>query len=500
MRGINWGDTLTAHHSFASHLPQRLDHVVSEYCDASPWKCVHGKRGSDEAKKLPKDMPVEELCLYNSIDARLTILAWTRMQPDLESERAVYEHDLKLNTVCREMSWEGIQIDTVRQAELSQLASRRRAALKGVMRRILREPNFQPGKLAEVRRVLFGKLRGKYTALTAGGMPSTNNATLESLRGTDTRLARFADALLKWRLVGKVKSTYIDAVEVCPETGRAHYTWKTHGTVSGRLASRFQSVPRWDARDVSKRPRELYVPRDADHTFVYYDVSQAEMRIAAYLSADPAFMAACGSDVHAGNARTVFPEIAAKGWLEGAALKDATKGKPYRDIAKNLGFAICYGAEADRVFLTLRSKGFAVTYRAVERILALLRSTYHVYYRYAERNLAEVRRCGFMRSPILGRIRWFGWYPKPPEIANFPVQSCLADIVNQRMIDLHAIIPKGVALVAQVHDSCIYDTPRPLAERVEGLIQSAWSVPVKLPGGDLILPIDMKRGERLSEL
>lgn len=501
MSGIKWHDTLIGHHAYASHLPQRLDHVVSEYCDAAPWKLVHGKRGGLDTnpKRLPKDMSAEELCLYNAIDSRLTALCWDRMQPDLEAERAVYEHDRALAGICREMQWEGIGIDSQRQAELSNLATRRRAALKGIMRNIIGEPYFQPGKLDEVRRVLFTKLRGSYTTLTAGGMPSTANATLEALKGDDTRLARFADALLKWRLVGKIKSTYIDWVAINPTTGRMHYTWKVHGTVSGRLSCRFQSVPRWDKRDVSARVREMYIPAKGNG-FVYFDVSQAEMRLAAYLSADPAFIAACGKDVHEGNARTVFPEIAAKGWFDDKALKDPERGKPYRDISKNLGFAIAYGAEAEKVFITLRSKGFDVTYRAVEMILARLRSAYAVYYRYVETNLAEVRRCGYMRTPILGRIRWMGWFPKPTEVSNFPVQSALADVMNARMIVLSKRLPRGAALVLQVHDSCAFDVPKRLMGEVERLIQEVWAEPIILPGGHLVLPIDMKRGERFSEL
>ncbi len=498
---IRWDDTLIAHHAFASHLPQRLDHVVSEYCDSAPWKLAHRQQdGADyNPKVLPVNMGPEELALYNSIDTRLTAIVWERMQGDLARERHVYEEDMKLAAVCRDMHWAGINIDTERQAELSELASRRRAALKGVMRHIIGEPNFKPGQLEEVRRVLFRKLRGRYTAITASGKPSTANATLEALRGDDTRLSRFADALLKWRLVGKVKSTYIDWVEPNPITGRMHYTWRVHGTVSGRLSCRFQSVPRWAPDDVSARVREIYIPAKGN-SFVYFDVSQAEMRLAAYLSADPAFIKACGKDVHEGNARVVFQEIAAKGWFDGDAKKDPLRGKPYRDISKNLGFAIAYGAEAEKVFIYLRSKGFDVSYRAVEMILARLRSAYHVYYSYVESNLAAVRKCGYMRTPILGRIRWLGWWPKPTEVSNFPVQSSLADIMNSRMIEIQSRLPKGANLILQVHDSCAYDVPVRMVGHVQELIKEVWARPIELPGGSLTLPIDLKVGERFSEL
>lgn len=496
---VNLEDTLLAHHAFASHLPQRLDHVVSETLDSNAWKIRFGRRGTEEKGLPPKDMPVDELTLYNAADARLTIKAWHKMQPDLDKERAVYGHDKDLARVCHEMAYAGIGVDLARRDELSNKLSRRRAALKGVMRREIGEPDFSPGKLGEVRRILFQKLKGHHVRLTASGMPSTGNETLEVLRGNDTHLARFADALLRWRIVGKIKSTYIDAAPVNAVTGRAHYNWKPFGTVSGRLSCRLQSCPRWDGAQPEGRAREIYVPKKGN-VFVYFDVSQAEMRLAAFLSADPVFMAACDGDVHANNAKAVFPEIAAKGWLDGDAKKDPARGKPYRDIAKNLGFAISYGAEAEKVYLTLRSKGFEITMRAVEMILLRLRTAYKVYYRYVENNLAMVRRDGFMRSPVVGRIRWLGWYPKPTDVANYPVQSSLADIVNLRMISMSPRLPAGVSLVAQIHDACIYDVPQKLASTVEALVVEEWKKSVRLAGGDLVLPIDLKRGERWSDL
>lgn len=497
--GVLLEDTLLAHHAYASHLPQRLDHVTSEYCDSSAWKIRFGRRGTEEKGLPPKDMPADELTLYNAADARLTIKDWQRMQGDLAPERSVYEHDKALARVCHEMVWNGIGIDVARRDELSSKLGRRRAALKGMMRSEIGEPDFAPGRLGEVRRILFKKLRGKYVRLTSAGMPSTSNETLEVLRGDDTRLARFADALLRWRLVGKIKSTYIDAVPVNSNTGRAHFNWKPFGTVSGRLSCRLQSCPRWDDSTPEGRPREIYVPRPGN-VFVYFDVSQAEMRLAAYLSADPVFMKACDGDVHANNAKAVFPEIAAKGWLDGEAKKDPLRGKPFRDIAKNLGFAIAYGAEAEKVYITLRAKGFDVTMRAVELILTRLKAAYKVYYRFVEDNLARVRQCGYMRSPVVGRIRWLGWFPKPTEVSNFPIQSALADIVNLRMIALHGRLPAGAVMCANIHDACIYDVPKKQARLVESLIREEWAKPLPTPGGPLVLPIDCKGGARWSDL
>lgn len=500
----NCHDTLLAHHAFASHLPQRLDQVVSEYCDSAPWKVQHGMRDVGEKGAVIEGMNGEELCLYNGQDARLTALSWKRMQADLDTERGVYEHDIGLARVCHEMQWAGVGIDTVRRDELMGALRGREADLRASLRSLSSHPEFNPGKLGEVRAILFDHFGAVGGKRTPGGQLSTNDETLEGLAG-ETPLGRFAECLLQWRLVGKIQSTYLASVNV--RDGRCHYNWKPFGTVSGRLSSRAQSVPRWsptdpdDGHDTPEgRAREIYVPAPGN-VFVYFDVSQAEMRLAAYLANDPAFMkVANGSDVHAGNAKQVFPEIAAKGWLDGDAKKDPMRGKPYRDIAKNLGFAISYGAEDETVFVTLRRKGFNVSMRSVALILGRLKSAYKVYYHWGNANLERVRVDGYMRSPVMGRIRRFGRFPKPTDIMNYPVQSALADIVNMRMISLSKRVPGVAPLVFQVHDSCIYDTPRGMATEVEGFIKEAWGEAVALAGGDLVLPIDLKRGERLSDL
>jgi DNA polymerase-1 len=456
-------------------------------------------RDVGEKGAVIESMGAEELCLYNGQDCRLTGLAWNRMQGDLDKERWVYEHDLELARVCHEMQWVGVGVDEARRNTLMGALRARKRELRNELRRLARRPSLAPGKLGDIREVLFDQFGAVGLKRTPAGQLSTADETLEALAG-DTPLGKFAEALLTWRLVGKILSTYLAAVDVLG--GRAHYNWKPFGTVSGRLACRMQSCPRWDPSTPEGRAREIYVPRDGN-VFVYFDVSQAEMRLAAFLANDPVFMkVATTSDVHAGNAKAVFPDIAAKGWLDGDAKKDPARGKPYRDIAKSLGFAIAYGAEEDKVFSTLRRKGFPVKMRQVALILGRLRAAYKVYYRYVADNVERVRIDGYMRSPVLGRIRWFGRYPKPTDISNYPVQSALADIVNRRMIALGRRLARegDCPLVMQHHDACVYDVPRRKAGMVERMISEAWAEPVTLAGGDLTLPIDLKRGDRWSEL
>jgi uracil-DNA glycosylase family 4 len=505
--GVRVDDTLLAHHAFASHWPQKLDQLVSEVCVSRPWKVTYGRRGRRESELMPWNMPADMLTAYNAADCRLTARVWQRIQPALEKERAVYELDRGLSEVCRKMKSAGIAVDLTRRDEIRGACETRKVGLLETMQRVTGRPDFAPGKKAALHEFVFRTCGAKPLKFGDGGAPSVDETLLQAYRKAPTALGEFCTALLEWRAVDKVVSTYLRPTvdRIDRETGRMHYDWKPFGTVSGRLAGRLQSCPRWEPKDKEGRDtpegrvRELYVPAPG-HAFVYYDVSQAEMRIAAYLSADPAFIAVCAGDVHAGNARNVFPEVAAKGLLDKEAIKDPLRGKPYRDVCKNLGFAIAYGAGEERVYLTLVSKGFPITLRAVQTILGNLRRSYRKYYSWAESNVARVQSCGYMRSPFLGRIRWFGWHPPVAEVYNYPIQSGLADVVNDRTLILDKRAPPGVRLVAQIHDATIYETPLARVDEWRATIADVWAQPIATPGGPMVLPIDLKVGERWSDL
>jgi len=517
----NVEDSLIAHHSFASHLPKRLDWLVSEYCDSAPWKIVHGRRGGEgaaEEKGSVKHMPGLELARYNAADCLLTNLCWARMAGNAEEEWAVYQEDKQLAFMCAEMSSSGIGVDLSRKIQLSREMRTRALELKVSMRRLLRWGQFQPSRLPHVREALFERLGAKKLGQTPGGMPSTDNSTLERYKSDDTEVGKFATLLLDWRAIVKVRSTYVgsddwvdrplkfDAVMAFGRAPRAHFAWKPFGTVSGRLSCRLQSCPRYKPGVLDQRVREIYVPR-LGHTFVYFDVSQAEMRIAAYLSGDENFIASAkSSDMHLGNARNLFPDIAARGWFEGDAVKDPARGKPFRDISKNFGFAICYLAEAEAVHANLVRNGFThVRFQLVQVWLARLRAQYKRYFQYVEANVNRVKECGFMRVPVgpggvisdKGRLRWFGHWPKATEVGNTPVQGSLAAIMNARTLELRA---RGLSPVSQIHDACIYEVPNRKVGVVKRMIADAWAPEVDMPGGKMKLPIELKSGERWSDL
>lgn len=515
-------DTLIAHHTFASHMPQRLGHVASVYIDAGPWKVTfkQGSGGASEKGLPPEKLSGEELCLYNAADARIQAQTWLAMQADLAPERMVYETDKENARLCRGMIIGGIGVDLDRREKLRDAITEKEGDLLDKMRKLLRRANFHPMQLAEVRKALFTILGAPLEAAdpTDSGLPSTSQKTLERLKESPTRAGRFADLLLQWRGAVKIKSTYINSQVLDPprkgtgDVGRTHFNWRSYGAASGRYSCRLQSCPRAEyLKDKSivleTRVRELYVARPGCK-LIYFDLSQAELRFAAYLSGDRNFISACESgDVHTATAKLLFP---AEAELIGRDPKGA--GKPFRDVEKNSIFGFCYYAEPGTIFGFVRSKGLPVEMRDVLAMHDMVRQTFADYFRYVERNKRWVDQNGYLRDALSGRISWLGWNSGFPDVANRPIQGGIASLMNVRLPHIESKLPPGARVVAQIHDAAIMEVPERYVERVRGLVKRTWEEPIVIPANgygtstrvedgaqSFVMPIDLKIGERWSD-
>lgn len=566
-------DTLIAHHTFASHMPQRLAHVASVFVDAPPWKITF-KRGGGEEKGLPPEkLSPEELVLYNGMDAVIQARVWLAMQADLASELDVYETDKDNGRLCRGMGIAGIGVDLDRRAELLDLIQTKVVALEADMRLLLKRPNFHPMQLSEVRRALFTTLRAPMTAAdpTDSGLPSTSSKTLERLKGSPTRAGRFADMLLQWRGAVKIKSTYIlsQVLDKPPRlrkikltnirpirVSRTHFNWRSYGAASGRYACRLQSCPRQENVDeeeqraakqlgLSKddrkaagklcekeghvfepvrgfsvcqrcarvcvtetRTRELYIAKPG-HKLVYFDLSQAELRMAAYLSNDTNYIRMCESgDVHTAIAQILFPSHA-----ELIRTDPKGAGKPFRDVEKNSIFGFQYFADPTTIFGFCQNKGFSDVHMSdVLGMQGLVRNECAVYFSWVEQNKRFCDKHGHYRCPISGRISWLGWHTGYPDVSNRPIQCGIAAIMNVRLPRIQRALPRGASVVAQIHDAAISEVPDRYVDDVKTMIKKTWEEPVIIPadgyGSSLrvedgarhfIMPIDLKAAQRWSD-
>ena len=144
--------------------------------------------------------------------------------------------------------------------------------------------------------------------------------------------------VLRFRKLGKLKSTYVDALPglVYDKTGRIHSTFSQAVTATGRLSSQDPNMQNIPIRTPEGREiRKAFIPEEG-FTLLAADYSQVELRIMASLSEDPGMMEAFqqGQDIHRATASRVF-------------------GVPFEDVdadmrakAKMVNFGIIYGISA----------------------------------------------------------------------------------------------------------------------------------------------------------
>jgi DNA polymerase I-like protein with 3'-5' exonuclease and polymerase domains len=250
--------------------------------------------------------------------------------------------------------------------------------------------------------------------------------------------------------------------------------------------------------------RMIYMPRTGC-VFVGFDLSQVEMRTAAFLSGDPVFTAnVVSGDMHTANAKLLFGEIPEL--MDPKRAKEGD-GKRMRDISKNAGFAVNYMAVAETVYKTLQSQGFTeIKYTKCVDMLNRLRKSYRVYYEHVEALVESTRKTGNLKVGWLsGRIRWIGHAPAPSDCANGPNQGTAADIMNRACIRIRKRFKVMwgddlVRIVAQVHDSCIAEVPIALVSEVKAIIVEEMSKKILIGGSLRDFPIDLKEGMRWSEV
>ena len=339
----------------------------------------------------------------------------------------------------------------------------------------------------QLRAVLFDELglpvmkRGKTGA-------STDAEVLEQLAPLHPLPAK----LLEHRKYTKLKSTYVDALPalVAPGSGRIHTTFNQTVTATGRLSSsepNLQNIPTRSAE--GQEIRAAFLPGEPGWRFVAADYSQIELRILAHLSGDAAMKGAfaAGEDIHRRTAATVC----------GVAPDEVTAAM--RRIAKAVNFGILYGQSAFGLAKTLGIpqaeaadfiagyfRAFAGAAEFMDDVLDRCRRDGHVATMLGRRRaIAGVRdrdkrrnAAGVMTLTLPER-----------EAVNTVVQGSAADLIKLAMLRVDARLRREglqAALVLQIHDELLLETPADEQAAVERLVAEEMQAAMTLS-----VPIDV---------
>lgn len=377
-------------------------------------------------------------------------------------QRELFETvELPLCRVLAEMEQTGCRVDAKALSDFGELLSSRAKDLETKIYQ-LADGEFNINSPKQLGEVLFDRLGLPHGKKTKTGW-STNADVLEKLRW----VSPIVDAVLEYRQLTKLKSTYADGLlKALDPDGRVRTSFQMTVTATGRLSStepNLQNIP--TRTDLGSEIRKMFVP-DNGNVLVDADYSQIELRLLAHISGDEGMRAAflSGGDFHAETASKVF----------GVAREDVTH--EMRRRAKAVNFGIVYGISPFSL-----SQDIGVTQKEAKAYMDAYFTTFPGVRAYMDAVVEKAKADGYVETLYHRRrdlpeltasnfnLRSFG-----ERVAlNMPIQGTAADIMKLAMIAvwkrLKAERPQA-KLVLQVHDELIVECPKEDAPAVSQLL------------------------------
>jgi DNA polymerase-1 len=405
--------------------------------------------------------------------------------------RLLEEVEMPLSAVLARMQAAGVRLDVEYLTEMSESLGDRMATIEKDIYRHAGE-EFNIGSPPQLAVILYEKLHLPVLKRTIKGRaPSTDADVLEKLRDQHP----IVEALLQYRELSKLKSTYLDALPplVNAQTGRIHTTYNQVGAATGRLSSvnpNLQNIP--VRGELGRQIRRAFIPGAEDRVLLVADYSQIELRVMAHLSGDEAMAEAfaAGKDFHAATAAKVFgvPESEVDGAM--------------RSRVKQINYGLPYGMNA----FGLASRIGIAPDEAVEFIEAYF-GQFSKIRDFLDRQVAKASAEGFTES-ILGRRRYLpelqAANPRVRDMGrrmalNAPIQGGAADILKLAMIRVDADLSGSgldCTMVLTVHDELVFDVAERDREEAGILVKKAMeeAYPLTVP-----LKADIGWGKDWSE-
>ena len=406
------------------------------------------------------EVPIEKAAPYASADADIAWRLRQFFEPQLKEHGAQKVNDeieIPLLPTIVSMQRNGFEIDTSMLAEMSEELGSELEGIQQAATSVLggRELNLNANQ--QVAAILIDELGAPKTRRTKTGWSMDANA-LDGIMETpnlDDRVYELASAVLKYRELTKLKSTYVDALPqlVNPRTKRVHTSFNQVGSATGRLSSTDPNVQNIPVRtELGRRVRSAFTTDHANGWMLLAaDYSQIELRILAHLSQEPGLLEAFknGEDIHSATARAMYGE------------DDVTPDQ--RRIAKILNFGVIYGLGPHGV-----ARQTDLTRQQGQEFIDLYFGKYPGLREYIDGTKEQARERGYSET-LAGRRRYLpeitsrnGMHRSAAErvAVNMPIQGTAADIVKIAMIDVDAAMAKEKMrsqMLIQVHDELIFE-------------------------------------------
>jgi DNA polymerase I len=497
MHGIAF-DTMIAGHLLRPDRNVNIDQLAADYLHYGKI-ATQELIGSGKNQTSMADVPLPAITDYACEDADVAYQLTDIFKNDLSKhdlDRAFYDIEIPLLPVLAEMEHFGVWLDL---SYLKDMSHEFNEQMKIIEQSIYQDAgtHFNLNSPQQLGEILFdtlqiNKMAGEIKVRRTGKTKqySTDVKNLEKYRGLP-----IIDALLNYRQLTKLKSTYIDGLPplVNLRTKRIHSTFSQTITSTGRLSSsnpNFQNIP--IRTDLGKGIRKAFRSPLPGWSILSADYSQIELRVMAHLSGDHSLIDAfkADQDIHLATACKVFH-------LEHDQVTSAIRRK-----AKDINFGIIYGISAyglvERIHIT--------NAEAVQLIESYF-ETYPGVKNYIDHTIEKTRTNGYITT-LFGRRRYL------PDIqsknrtvrqfaeraaVNTPIQGTAAELIKLAMIQVHCALQKEklkTRMILQVHDELVFEIPDHELPVVKSIIKDRMEnvLSLKVP-----LTIDMGIGDNWLE-
>ena len=471
-------DTMLAHYLIEPEGKHSMDWLAQQYLNYKPVsiESLIGKKGKNQGNM--RDVEVDEVVAYAAEDADITLKLKQKFDPLIKSnglEKLLHDVENPLIEVLADMEFEGVRIDTASLAELSTILEEESKEIEKQVYE-LAGVKFNLASPKQLGDVLFLKLKLDPKAKkTKTGQFATGEEVLSRLAGEH----EIAKAILDYRQMVKLKSTYVDALPtmINPKTGRVHTTYNQFVAATGRLSSinpNLQNIPIRTER--GREIRKAFVPRDKDHVLLAADYSQIELRIMAAFSKDASMIEAFknGRDIHATTAAKIFQ----------VPLEEVSSDM--RRKAKTANFGIIYGISAFGLAQRLN-----ISRTEAKEIIDAYFKEFPAVKAYMDECIEKARKNEYVET-ILGRRRYLrdinsrnmtmrGFAER--NAINAPIQGSAADLIKVAMINVHQWMKKEKLqskMILQVHDELVFDAHKDEVELLKSEIPKLMANAVKI--------------------
>ncbi len=453
--------------------------------------------GTGQSQKKMSNVPIEQVAPYAAADAHTTFKLHKLLEKKIEKhsqQKVFYEIEMPLLPVIVQIQANGMIVDTDMLHSLSSRFFEEMQsidqAVEGILGKKLRLTSAR-----DVANALH-ELNAPKTRKIKSGWSVDSNALEILLQkpNLDERIYQLSDAVLKYRQLLKLKSTYTDNLTklVSSRDARVHTIFNQVGSATGRLSSSEPNIQNIPIRtELGNSIRKAFKANVNMHWILLSaDYSQIELRILAHLCKEPSLIHAFrnGEDIHQATARVMYE-------VENVSAEQ-------RRVAKILNFGVLYGLGPYGV-----ARQTNLTREQGQQFIQLYFGKYPGIKDFINQAKQAASRLGYAQT-LLGRRRYLSNINKNGALSaaeqrmavNMPIQGTSADIIKLAMVNLSNAMQHNrlrTLMVAQVHDELVFEVPQEELQQVKQLVMQIMPNSVEL---DVPLAVNLKIGTNWGQM